>query len=227
MSWNNLKDVLDVIEKEKKIYDIFKDCPYHILRAVKLKKYPAGAFRLEQDEIHDKFYILVDGEVDIFILSDYGKKYYLTTYGKANFIGELELFDRRTYMCQVIGRGSVTTLELDRDSYLDWLENDHNFNQYVLKILCNHTYVSMQKMGKNTLYPLKQRICHFLIEETVNKGKKSATINVEVLAERMGVTSRSVNRVLKEFKDKDILEISNSKVVIKNEEQLMKENSER
>lgn len=227
MSWNGSKEVLDAIERDKKIYDIFKNCPYHILRSVKLKKYPHGTFRLEQDEVHDKFYILIDGEVDIFIISDFGKKYYLTTYGKGNFVGELELFDRKTYMCQVVGRGSVTTLELDRENYLDWLENDHNFNQYVLKILCNHTYVSMQKMGNNIQYPLRQRICYYLIEETVRKGKKSAAINVEVLAERMGVTSRSVNRILKEFKDKGILEINNSKVVIKDEDLLMKENVER
>jgi len=227
MNWSSFEEVVKVLEKEKKIYNIFKDCPYHILKNVKLRKYPQGNFRLEQGEVYDKFYILVDGEVDIFIVSDSGKKYYVSSYGKGYFIGELELFDRNAYMSLVVGRGTVTTLEMDRETYLEWLQCDHNFNQYVLKILCSRTYNSMRKMGNDTLYTLKQRICQHLVAETIDKGKKTATINVEVLGERMGVTSRSVNRILKELKDKEILEISNSKVVILDEKQLLKENNER
>ena len=52
-------------------------------------------------------------------------------------------------------------------------------------------------------------------------------LNVEELSERMGVTTRSVNRILKELKDKNILEINNSKVMITNREQLLKEKNEK
>ncbi len=226
MDWKNMELVLEILEKDRRIYDIFKDCPYHVLKNTKLKKYAPGEFLLEQDEFYDKFYIVVEGEVDIFVISDFGKKYFLASYGKGNFIGELELFDKRAYMSQVIGQGAVTTLEIDRDSFLSWLEKDHNFSHYVLKTLCNHTYVSMQKMGKNTLYTLKQRICQFFIEEYAKKGQKPFVINVEALGERLGVTGRSVSRIIKDLKDKGILEINNSKVVIVDYEQLLKENKE-
>ena len=52
-------------------------------------------------------------------------------------------------------------------------------------------------------------------------------LNVEELSEKMGVTTRSVNRVLKELKDKNILEINNSKVTITNRERLLKEKNEK
>jgi len=227
MNRKNFDAVLNILEKDRKLYEIFKGCPYSILRTVKLKTYPNGSFCLEQEEIHDKFYIVADGEVDIFIESDFGKKYYLNTYEKGRFIGELEMFDRHPYVCMAKGRGNVTTLEMDGDKYLEWLDKDPNFSKYVLRVLCNITYGSVQKMANDTLYTLKQRICQYLIENSTNKDKTSVVLNVEVLSERLGVTSRSVNRVLKELKDKGVLEMNNSLAVIKDREQLLKEKNEK
>ena len=227
MKWNNLKEVVEVLDKDKTIYDIFCECPYEILKTVRLKKYRSGEFRLEHGEVHDKFYIIVEGEADIFFVSDNGKKYHIATYKKGQFLGELEHFDRSPFLSLVEGRGEVVTLELSRDEYLNWLEKDSNFKQYILRVLCRYTYSSMQKMSEATLYTLKQRVCQYFIENTSDKGKTSLLLNVEELSERMGVTTRSVNRVLKELKDKKILEINNSKVVIIDRERLLKEKNEK
>ena len=126
-------------------------------------------------------------------------------------------------MSSVEARTSLTTLEISRDKYIEWLRKDSNFSQYVLRLLCEVTYVSMQKMGDNTLYTLKQRICQYLAENTNENGRLMISLNAELLSERMGVTTRSVNRVLKELKDKGILETGKSKVIIKDYEQLLQE----
>lgn len=226
MNRTNLMEVLEVLEQDKKIYSIFKNCPYEILRSVQLKKYPEGKFVLEQGEIYNTFYILVEGYADVFVESEQGKKYYISTYDKGRFIGELEMFEQKPYMCRIESRGEVTTLELARDRYLRWLECDYNFSQYILRILCSGTYSSMQKMGINTLYSLKSRICQFLIENADGKGILRMPLSAELLSERMAVTSRSVNRVLKELRDKGILEINKTNVVIKDYQQLLKEKDE-
>ncbi len=219
----NFMKVTEVLEQNKKIYDIVKNCPYEILRDIRLKKYPEGKFVLEQGEIYNTFYIIVDGYADIFIESDQGKKYYLSTYGRGQFIGELELFEKKPYMSRVESRGKVTTLELSRENYLKWLELDKNFSQYILRLLCNEAYSSMQKMGNNSLYSLKFRICQFLIENANEKGMLRMPLSAELLSERMAVTPRSVSRVLKELNDKGILETSRNNVIIKDYQQLLKE----
>ncbi len=220
---NNLKDVLEVLENDKFFYEIFKYCPYEVLKNVRLKRYPEGQFYLEQGEIYDNFYLIVEGTVDIIVESEQGKKYCLTSYGKGRFIGELEIMGKRPYMSSVAGRGPLTTLEIDRSNYVKWLAKDSNFSQYVLRLLCEVTYVSMQKMGNNTLYTLKQRICQFLLENTNDNGELKRTVNAEILSERMGVTIRSVNRILKELKDKKILETNKSVIIIKDYQLLLEE----
>lgn len=226
MNRTNFMEVLEILERDKKIYDILKNCPYEILRSIRLKKYPEGKFLLEQGEIYDTFYILIEGYADIFVESDQGKKYYISTYEKGRFIGELEMFEQKPYMSRVESRGSVVTLEISREKYLRWLECDQNFSQYILRTLCKGTYSSMQKMGINALYSLKSRICQFLIENANEKGILRIPMSTELLSERMAVTTRSVNRVLKELKDKGILEVRGINVTIKDFQQLLKEKDE-
>ena len=222
MIQTNLVEVLELLERDKRIYEIVKGCPYEILKMLKLKKYTADEFVLQQGEVHDTFYLMVEGYADIFVESSQGKKYYLCTYAKGQFLGEMEMFEQRPYMSRIEARGPVRTLELDREYYLKWLENDRNFNQYILRTLCSESYQTMTKMGNNTLYSLKQRICQFLIENTNEKGVASMPLSAEQLSERMGVTTRSVNRVLKELKDQNILEIHKTNVVVKDYQQLLR-----
>ena len=218
----NVMEVLELLERDKKIYEIVKGCPYEILKTLKLKKYKAGEFILQQGEIYDTFYLMGEGYADIIVESSQGKKYYLCTYGKGQFIGEMEMFEQRPYMSRIEARGPVKTLELSREYYLRWLESDRDFNQYILRTLCSESYQTMTKMGNNTLYSLKQRICQFLVENTNEKGVANMPLSAEQLSERMGVTARSVNRVLKELKDQNILEIHKTNVVVKDYQQLLK-----
>ena len=227
MNQSNFLEVISVLEADSKLYDIFKHCPYEILREVRIKKYHKNAFLLEQNEVHNTFYLLVKGYVDVFVVSEQGKKYYLNTYSKGQIIGELEMFEQKPYMSRIESRGSVTMLELSRENYLKWLSHDCNFSQYVLKTLCNGTYVSMQKMGNNTLYTLKQRICQFLIENSNENGTLHIPLSAELLSTRMAVTTRSVNRVLKELRDKKILEMCGNHVVIRDYTRLFKEKEEK
>lgn len=220
-------EILELLERDKKIYEILKNCPYQILKNMNLRKYKAGEFVLNQGEIYDRIFLIVDGAADIFVESEQGKKYYLAVYEKGSFIGELELFNRKPYMSYVESRNAITTLEISRDKFLKWLEWDREFNFYFMSFLSAECYDSMQKMGKNTLYTLKQRICQYLIENTDEKGNLRKPMSAEMLSDRMGVTSRSVHRILKELKDKGILEVSKSNVIIMNFEQLQSEMNEK
>lgn len=227
MLHNQLKEIMELLEKDIKIYEIMKDCPYQILKSIKLKKYSAREFCLEQGEIHDTFYIIVDGEVDIYTESEQGKRFYMMTYGKGCFIGELELFNRTPYLSRVESKGTVKTLEVDRELCIQWLKKDNNFNEYVLKKLCEITYISMQKIGVNSLYTLKQRICQYIIDSTEAKGKKTFALDVDAVSDYMGVTKRSVNRVFKELRDKGIIDTVESKVIVRNYEKLLQEKMEK
>jgi DNA-binding transcriptional regulator LsrR (DeoR family) len=65
---------------------------------------------------------------------------------------------------------------------------------------------------------LKQKICRYLIDNLVctnNKELLKINIEKEKLSEQMAVTQRSVNRVLKNLKEQNIIEIYTKYVIVK------------
>jgi len=234
MQRNYVKEISEIIEKDPIIYNIMRQCPYEILRKISVREYKAGQFTLNQGEIHDFMYIVLEGELGIYVESEQGKKYYLNTYRKGNYIGELEMFGNYPYISSVEARTAVKLFEIGRDDFIRWVQLDRNLNDYFIRTLCSSTYELCSNMGANTLYTLKSRICRFLIDHADGKAgdpvgnrmrteSRTVSINSELLSEYMAVTQRSVNRILKQLKDNQIIEINKSHIVIKDYRKLLEE----
>jgi CRP-like cAMP-binding protein len=203
MERNYVLEISEILEKDPVIYDIMKQCPYEILRRIAVREYKAEEFILDQGEIHDFMYIVLEGELGIYVESEHGKKYYLNTYRKGNYIGELEMFGNYPYISSVEAKTDVRLLEIGREDFIRWVQLDKNLNGYFIRTLCDSTYKLCSNMGNNTLYALKSRICRFLIDHAGDPGGKGTresvrvAVSSEMLSEYMAVTQRSVNRILK------------------------------
>lgn len=234
MERNYVLEISEILEKDPVIYEIMKQCPYEILRRISVKEYKIGEFILNQGEIHDYMYIVLEGELGIYVESEHGKKYYLNTYRKGNYIGELEMFGNYPYISSVEAKTDVRLLEIGRENFIRWVQLDQNLNCYFIRTLCDSTYKLCSNMGNNTLYTLKSRICRFLIDRADSsakghgsgKGKQQpvqVAVNSEMLSEYMAVTQRSVNRILKHLKDSQIIDITKSHIIIRDYTGLQKE----
>lgn len=93
----NFIEVLELLERDKKVCEILKSCPYHVLKSMYVKRYYSEEIIIEQGKCYDKMIFIVDGEADIYVESTQGKKYNMATYQKYSFIGELELFNQKPY----------------------------------------------------------------------------------------------------------------------------------
>lgn len=219
----DLIELLEILERDGKIYSILKQCPYEILREIHVKHYPKKQFLLNQGEVHDVFYIIVEGKANIYVESEHGKKYFLNTYGKGQYIGELEMFQKMPYISSVEAQDEIITLEISRDNFLKWIKIDSNFNEYIIRTLCDSTYIMCKNMGQNTLYSLKQRVCQYLIDNADKEGSFRIPIRTETLGEQMAVTQRSINRVIKQLKEKGIIDIDKNGMIVKDYDALLEE----
>lgn len=208
-------DLITILENEPKIYSFIRQCPYEILRELEVKEYEAGEFILNQGEVYDKFYIIVEGILDIIVDSEYGKKYNLTTYSKGDTIGELEIFKRYPYVSRVESKTKVKLIVATRQLFLDWIQKDRIFNMHMIESISNQSYSMCHRMGNNTLYTLKRRVNQFLLDNIKYQKSNMAyevEITSEMIAEKMAVTKRSVNRILQNLKQKNIIEVSKNSI---------------
>lgn len=69
----NLEKLVDLLERDREIFQLLRQCPYEILRHFEVRDYDDDQFVLSQGEIHNKFYIIASGYVDIYVESSHGK----------------------------------------------------------------------------------------------------------------------------------------------------------
>jgi CRP-like cAMP-binding protein len=220
-SIGDLVEIVKIAEREKCIYEILKGCPLEILKELAIVISSRGKFILEQGAKYQSIYIVVSGLVGIYVMADDGRKYAITVCKKGSFIGEHEIFDCKPYSSQVEAISDVTLLEIKRVPFMKWIGMDRNFSDIFVRYLCQRMYSLTQKAGTDTLYSLRARICRYLISAPEQSGRIS--IRRGSLGELLGVTTRSVSRILKSLEDSGVIRIDSGQIVIQNFDALRKE----
>lgn len=210
--------IQDLIESNVTIKEMLKDCPYDVLRKWEMKHYKKGQIICQQDMYYNYFYIILEGYANIFITAENGKKYSQSIYKKGDYFGELEIFEQKPYICSVEALTDLKILRINRESFLEWLDKDKNFSLYITKTLCSSFYKLSKKAGEDTLYSLKYRVCNYLVYCLDRGIKRGSTIEIKIekeqLSEQFVVTQRSINRILKQLKEKSIIEINNKSIIV-------------
>ena len=219
--------IANYMEANPEIYRMLKHCPYEILRQWKLMQYSKGAMLFQQDEVYDRFGIMVEGIADINIIGENGKKYSQATYSAGDMIGEIEIFDQIPFISNVEAITDVTIISLQRDYFLTWLQLDSNFNQYFIKKVLYYNYTIAKREGINNLYPLHHRVCKYLMG-CIRKGTQHSQgvmipLNKQELSQQFAVTQRSINRILFQLREKGIIDIHKHELLIRDMDRLQLE----
>lgn len=223
----DIEQIVHHMEANQEIYKMLKHCPYEILRQWKLMKYEKGAILFSQDEVYDRFSILVEGIADINVIGENGKKYSQTTYYTGDMIGEIEIYDLIPYVSNVEAITNVTIMTLKREYFLKWIQLDSNFNNYFIHRVLHHNYTISKREGQNNLYPLQYRVCNYLLR-CVSTGVKNEQgvaiqVNKQELSQQFAVTQRSINRILFYLREKQIIDIYKNELIIRDVDSLQLE----
>jgi CRP-like cAMP-binding protein len=220
-------EVIKVIEGNPMLYQIFRSCPYEILHYWDVKNYPAGTAFCKQGEMIEKFYFIVRGAINVNFTGINGKKYNVATHQCGAIIGDTEFLDKRPFLCSVEAITDITVLEIKREYFLKWVAVDRNISSYLIKVLSTKFYEYSLKAGGDLLYPLKVRVCAYLLSRcrqgTHKVSNVEMKVNKEKLSEELAVTSRSIHRVLHDLKGRNIIDVNNDVIIIKDSEKLAAE----
>ena len=205
--------VVEILESNTKMYQMLKNCPYQILKEWSVESYDKGEFLLHQGEVYEYFYIVVSGEIDIYMLSEDGKKFSLSKYYAGNFIGEHEIFNLVPFSCSVESLTPVVLLKLEREKFLLLLDLDRSMEKIITQTLCTQFYNLSKKSGKAVLYTVKEQICNYLLNP--KRSVSNGVFEKQQLLDYIPVNKRSIDRVLKKLSDQDLIEYDSGRITVK------------
>ena len=196
-------------------------CPDFIKNKFIYKDFNTFDKILKQNDNPSFVYIVKKGKVKVYSLSPTQVKYLERIYCEYNIFGELELFADKPILNYVEAMEPCEVIKIPRDAFLEWIKYDSEFSLYIhveLSIKMYHTSINSKA---NVAYPLKARII-FFIWSFLNDHKVD-TVHKDILVEGVGSNIRSINRIIKELVNENLIEYNKGFIKVKDMDKLVDE----
>ncbi|MBV7392400.1 Crp/Fnr family transcriptional regulator [Enterococcus sp. ALS3] len=203
-------DIDNLIQRYSTATLLLEYCPYKILQEIIILEFSKGEFFLNQGDIYDHVFYIVNGTVDIFIDNFKDKQIVLDSYEAGNFIGEHEIFNNQPFSSSVVSTSEIILLKIPRKQFLEWLSLDNHLNNILINSLCNQIYKLSNLVETYSLLTTKEQVCLILSQLSPDNN----IISRNRLLKKISSTTRSVDRVLLELKSKHIIINSNGNIQV-------------
>jgi CRP/FNR family transcriptional regulator/CRP/FNR family cyclic AMP-dependent transcriptional regulator len=179
-------------------------------------------------------YVIESGKVRIFILSETGQEISANVYGPGDVFGELALLDGLPRSAGAVAMEKTVTLTLHRDDFLRNLETCPGMAISIMEVLSVRIRYTTTYAESLSFLDVYDRVAAKLLEladryglEEGEGGQETGTVTIDLrltqaeLATWVAATRESVNKVLRAFRDQDLIEIEGQRVILLDQEGLL------
>ena len=198
---------------------LLETCPSHIKQDFLNITFNSFDKILFQNEAANSVYIIKKGKVKVYSLTPTGVKYLERIYCEYEIFGELEIFIDKPILNYVEALEPCEVIKIPKKSFLDWIRYDSDFSLYIHIQLSHKLYTTSINSKANIVYPLKYRLAFFLWR--FREEHDLDTIHKDLLVEGVGSNIRSVNRIIKELSNDNIIDYNKGHIKVKDINKLL------
>lgn len=178
-----------------------------------------GEFLCLQGEPCDRFFVVASGSFAIQASSTSGRELVFTALGPGEPIGEVSIFDASPRSAAIRAVEPSRVLAIGRDDFLG-LVGEH---PSVGLALARHLARIVRRLSENvegsSFLPLSERLVGLIFTLAVENGSAPSgawdvTITQQQLADRLGASRESVNKLLRTWSKAGLLEIRRGAVTV-------------
>ncbi len=188
-------------------------------RVASVRGYASGTPILREAEPGDLFFVLVNGEVKVFVDSADGREVVLTHLQAGDFFGEMALFEDEARSASVMAVADSELVVLARPDFLSVLQNDFSLTRKILKTLSARLRRANDVIESLALLDVGGRLARYLLRLADESGKAPLdgyfVVNRpthQEIANSIGATRETVTRMLRQFEDRKLIRVQGSTV---------------
>ncbi|MCT4619175.1 MAG: Crp/Fnr family transcriptional regulator [Marinisporobacter sp.] len=203
--------------------NLLKNMPENIKAKALIKNFPAQTIMLKKDSEIKYVYILCSGTLRVINEFSNGTIYGFAHINSTDFIGALEILAEETKIaCTVEAITDCVALRISKKDFLDWFENDIFFSTTIAKSLANKLYPTIYRNGAVFMNSATHSLISFLIkfveENMENKNTLLIRKKRQYIADELGISLRTVHRIVKKLKEDDFISIIKGKIYVNKEQ---------
>lgn len=151
---------------------------------------------LIQDEPLSKVMLIKDGIVKCYFAEENGKEYIVEFLGSGEIIGEVELIKNIPCLCGIEALTDVTVYTINLNHFKSLIKKDLILNNLLLESFAERIINTSSRASYQQLYTIEHTLAQLLKMQL----KQNIQISKENMAAYLGITVRSLNRILKDLK---------------------------
>jgi CRP/FNR family transcriptional regulator/CRP/FNR family cyclic AMP-dependent transcriptional regulator len=191
------------------------------------RHYRKGEIIFHKDDFGSTFHIIDIGGVKLSIPSEEGGDVFLAHLGPGDFFGELALLDENPRSATATAIESTETLALERKDFLDFVKWYPDVAVSILAVLAQRIRNLDSQLESVILFKPQARLAQTLLKLVSTHGSEipggwqiSIPLTQPELAEMVRVTTGTIRRLLRDFREAGIVSIENQRYLIHKPEEL-------
>ncbi|WP_215144313.1 Crp/Fnr family transcriptional regulator [Exiguobacterium qingdaonense] len=193
------------------------------LEASSVVTYESGTMLCSNDQHIESLFVVLEGRVKIYTLSEEGKLRLLRLKAAPTLIGDIEYASGRNVLHTVEAVGPVTCLRVPFE-----VLRRHNrtveFTEHLLQGVSEKLFIEANASSNHLMSTLEERLAGYLISLSESGNElfqaEMSQLKRKEVAEWLGTSYRHLNRTLQAFVDEGLVERTRKEVIILNSERL-------
>jgi len=189
-----------------------------LLRVQRVKK---GEVLFRKESEGGVLYIIQEGAIKIVLTSKLGDEMIVTIFSKGDFFGEMALLDNMPRSADAVAIEPSRLLLLNRSDFLRFLKENDQAMETILSTLSMRLRKTDDLLEDASFLNIPARFAKKLLEigETFgnrdgDKVEISLRLSQKDLADMVGATRESINKELRNLREKGLVSIDNKSIII-------------
>lgn len=196
---------------------------------IQRKEFAKGTFLFKEKSYSKGVYVIRKGKVKIFQTNSEGKQSIVYIYKKGDYFGYRPMLANEEQPVSAVAMDNVVVSFIPRAAFMELLEFSGSLANKLLVNLSKEFSVWINKMTVFSQYGVKERVALSLlilneIYRISDEREKKVIINIgrDDFAGFVGTAKETLVRMLRHYKDENIIVTKGTKIILKNETELLK-----
>ena len=195
-----------------------------ISKLIKTKTYPAGYTLFQEGDNGDRVFFLKEGKVKVMKTKMDGSVQILEIIQPGDVFGEVVLFGISEYPASVRTLEEIKVDFLYKNDFKNYFNKNPQIGWGMLKVMAGKLAKAQHRIENLGLRNTKGRIARLIMDMIKDFGNKQNEFILDIsqkdLANFIGTSRETVSRTLSEFRKNNLVEMTDSKLIVKDIEGL-------
>ena len=190
-----------------------------VARAFSPRTFPGGSPIIRESEPGDLFFVLLRGEVKVFVDSPDGREVVLSHLQAGDFFGEMALLEGDSRSASVTALTDCELAAIGRSEFFAVLSRDFSLTKKILQTLSSRLRKANDVIESMALLDVGGRLARYLLRLADESGQPAVDGYFVVtrpthqeIANSIGATRETVTRMLKQFESRKLIRTKGSMV---------------